>query len=844
MALFALRKLASEITYHQLREAFRAIPSDRIGLSVALTVASYVALTFYDYIALGALGHPLAWSKAALASFTSYTLSHNLGLSLLTGGSARFRIYSAEGVEPGLIGGVIAIASTSFWCGVALLAGLGLVLGDRSIDVLGDASPFAQPIGLALIALGLLPLAIRLAGIGQVRIGNLRLMLPTSRQWLRLLLAATADLGTAATALFVLAPQVPSSAYPVLFAAYALAMVVALISHVPGGVGVFETVMLAVVPGHRSEILAALLAYRVIYYLLPLFAAAVVLLVHEKRLLRSGVAGSITNVGRLGVRALAPLVLGSLTFAGGIMLLLSGATPALRSRVQTLGELVPMPFSEASHIAASLVGTVLLLVAQGLWRRLDGAFILARALLLAGAVFSILKGLDYEEATVCLTIAGLLQLSRRSFYRHTALTREPLSPQWTVAAFAGFVGSIGVGLFAFRHVEYSDALWWRFVVHDGAPRFLRASLAGGAALLAFSVVRMFQPARRVETGDPFDEARFIRSLAHARHSDAFLALCGDKQFLFSPEGDAFVMFGVRGATWVVLGDPVGPEERWSRLFWRLRERGDAAQANLLFYQLGERSLPYVIDLGFRVSKYGEEAIVPLRDFSLGGKTFKSLRYSTRRAVTEGASFAILTPAELDAAMTELLDVSNEWLEDKQQREKRFSLGRFDPAYLARFACAVIRHEGRIVAFANVLALPSREELSVDLMRHRTDLPYGSMDLLFTELMRWGSENGYRAFNLGLAPLAGLPRHRLAPLVGQAGALLFRRGERFYGFSGLRAYKDKFAPEWRPKYLAAPSGFAMVRSLVSLHGLVSSRQAAPDMAPTEIATRQDRLLAWS
>ncbi|MBS0481828.1 MAG: bifunctional lysylphosphatidylglycerol flippase/synthetase MprF, partial [Proteobacteria bacterium] len=846
LGLLALHRLASEVTYHQLRAAFRGIPSDRLWLSVALTVASYLALSGYDYIALQAVGHPLPWRTAALASFTSYTLSHNLGLSLLTGGSARVRIYRSEGVEPGLIGGVIAVASINFWCGVALLAGCGLVLGDDIPGLPAGLAAMALPAGAALIVVGLLPLAARIVGVERVRIGSWQLPAPTQSQWLRLISAAVADLAAASAALFVLIPDLPSSTYPLLFTAYALAMIVALVSHVPGGVGVFEAVIMAAVPGDKSQLLAALLAYRAIYYILPLFAAALLLLLHEKRVLRGGVAGSVINAGRLGIRALAPLILGSLTFVGGLMLLLSGATPAMRHRAAALAQIVPMPFSEASHVAASVIGTVLLLVSQGLWRRLDGAFVLARSLLLAGAVFSILKGFDYEEATLCLVIAGLLQLSRSSFYRKTALTTEPLSPQWTIAAVAGFLGSAAVGLFAYKHVEYSDALWWRFVTHDGAPRFLRATLAGGALLAGFGVMRMFRPARRDAPGEPLDEARFTRALADTHHCDAFLALNGDKRFLYAPEGDAFLMFGVRGGTWIVLGDPVGPEARWSRLLWRLREKCDAAQATVLFYQLGERSLPYVIDMGFRVSKYGEEAIVPLPHFSLDGKAFKSLRYSVRRAAAEGAEFAVLSPAETRAAMTELGAVSDEWLDDKQQSEKGFSLGRFDPDYLARFPCAVIRQNGRIVAFANVLALPNRNELSVDLMRHRSDLPYGTMDLLFVELMRWGAAQGYRSFNLGLTPLAGLPRHRLAPLLGQAGSLLFRRGERFYGFAGLRGYKAKFQPVWRSSYLAAPSEMAMLRSLTSLYGLISRRKtpATPPARAPKSPASQPRCLVPS
>jgi phosphatidylglycerol lysyltransferase len=95
-----------------------------------------------------------------------------------------------------------------------------------------------------------------------------------------------------------------------------------------------------------------------------------------------------------------------------------------------------------------------------------------------------------------------------------------------------------------------------------------------------------------------------------------------------------------------------------------------------------------------------------------------------------------------------------------------------------------------------------------------------MDFLFTELMLWGHAQGYRWFSLGMAPLAGLEQHRLAPLWNKLGALLFRHGEHFYNFQGLRLFKDKFDPVWEPRYLAAPGGFAAPLVLGHVAALVN------------------------
>jgi phosphatidylglycerol lysyltransferase len=134
---------------------------------------------------------------------------------------------------------------------------------------------------------------------------------------------------------------------------------------------------------------------------------------------------------------------------------------------------------------------------------------------------------------------------------------------------------------------------------------------------------------------------------------------------------------------------------------------------------------------------------------------------------------------------------------------------------------VVKRGEQIVAFANVLAGENKEELSVDLMRYVDDAPPGVMESLFTELMLWGHSQGYHWFDLGMAPLAGFERHRLAPLWNKLGALLFRHGENFYNFQGLRAFKEKFDPVWDPCYLASPGGLAIPFALGHVAALVNA-----------------------
>jgi phosphatidylglycerol lysyltransferase len=313
-------------------------------------------------------------------------------------------------------------------------------------------------------------------------------------------------------------------------------------------------------------------------------------------------------------------------------------------------------------------------------------------------------------------------------------------------------------------------------------------------------------------------AASIASLS--RQPQANLVLLGDKRLLFDESRSAFVMYQASGRSWVAMGDPVGSRTQQQDLVWRFKELCDHFDAWPVFYEVGESTLPLYVDAGLSLSKLGEEARVALATFSLEGSQRSALRQSHRKAVRDGATLEIVPTGQVGPLLDDFEQVSQEWLASKSIAEKGFSLGYFDRAYLQRSACAVVRRDGSIVAFANIWAGAELEECSVDLMRHTREAPSGIMDFLFVELMLWARAQGYRYFNLGMAPLSGLEQRRLAPLWSRTGAFIYRHGEHFYNFEGLRRYKEKFQPEWQSRYLAAPGGIALPRILLDVSRLIS------------------------
>jgi len=820
-ALWLLFHEFRQFHYRDLRESLYAITPARIALAAGLTVLNYLILVNYDWLGVRYIGHRLSLPRIALASFVGYVSSNNFGM-ILGGSSVRYRFYSVWGLSAVEILELIAMLGATFWIGVLSLAGLVFVAAPFRVSPrLHLPVETVWPLGVAFLIGVAAYLALCALRRRPIRLRGWQLPLPSLKLALLQIATSSADLLVASGVFYVLLPPDLGISYPTLLGAYLLAIVAALFTHVPGGLGVFELVMLMVLaPNQPKELVAAMLVYRAIYYLLPLLVAAILLGAHEITLRREFLGRWAGRVGQVAP-TLIPRLLAFFVFASGAVLLFSGALPIAHHRLGWTVRLLPLPVVEISHLLGSVAGMALILLARGLQRRLEAAYWLACALLGAGILFSLLKGFDLEEAIVLSAMLLVLLPGRPFFYRRSSLLRQPLDAEMLAAAVLVLLGTMWLGFFAHRHVEYSDELWWQFAFDAAAPRSLRALVTAATLLVALAVTQILRPAipsPKPPTPEEREAARQI--IARSPETYANLALLGDKRLLLNDAKTAMIMYAVQGSSWVAMGDPIGPADERVELAWRFREMCDRYEARPVFYQVGVENLPLYLDLGLTLLKLGEEARVFLPTFSLEGRSQRSLRQTHHRVAREGCAMEVAPRAEAANLLDELAVISDAWLARKTAREKGFSLGRFDKTYLGHFPIAVVRREGKIVAFANVLEGADREELSIDLMRYLPDAPEGVMDYLFLELMTWGTSRDYRWFNLGMAPFSGLSEEALAPIWDRVGVFLFRHGEHFYNFQGLRRYKSKFHPHWHPKYLASPGGLALPRILTDVAALIS------------------------
>ena len=645
--------------------------------------------------------------------------------------------------------------------------------------------------------------------------------------------ARTLGLGLAANALdlaslyaLFLAFSQPVS-FGTLIAGYGIGILFWIVSITPQGIGVTEGAMALVytslgVPAAAATIIA--LVFRGLTFWLPMLAGLVLL-----RRVKTFHTEPDVRLEVWSVRLAAVLA----TVMGAVNVL-SAATPGLADRLVMIRQFVPLAVRHGSRMASVLSGFALLLLARHLWRHKRVAWLLTLGALVVSVVTHLLKGLDYEEAVLAGGLAAWL-LSLRGHFQalsDRASVQQGLGTLGGALAFTLAYGATGFYLLD-RHfsvifdlpaaLRQTVVMFTEFSDPGLQPvtafgrHFATSIYAVAIATFAFALLRVLQPV--VLRGAPSAElrARARRIVeAHGRSSLARFALFDDKTYYFSP-GGSMIAYTVKGRVALALGDPIGPPEDVAAAVagWQaLCARHDWRPA---FYQTLPDFLETYRQAGFEVLCVGYEGIVDVQHFSLEGSTHKDLRYAVNRARKTGLRAELHEPPLGPGLLEQLRSVSDEWLTMMKGSEKRFSLGWFDDDYIRQCpVMAVHTPEGGLSAFANLVPEYQLNEAGIDLMRRRDEIAPGTMDYLFASLLQWARERGYETFNLGLSPLAGVGQLQTDPALERAVAYLYGHLNPFYSFQGLHAFKEKFRPQWSPRYLvyAGTAGLpAVVLALV-------------------------------
>jgi phosphatidylglycerol lysyltransferase len=593
-ALFVVQREFRNLSWQDIRGALHATPGAALWAAGGFTLLAYLILTAYDRLGSVYAGHPVSYARTSLASFVAYSLANNLGFATVSGAAVRYRFYAAWGLPPVAIAKVVAFTSLTFGLGGFALGGLVLVVEPEVLPFFGDGVPrwAMQAVGATLWAIvGAYVMLARF--VPHFRLFGYQIDLPGFRMALGQTLLASADVAVTALIFWALLPPVPGLTFLHFLGIYVAAYTAGIAANVPGGIGVFDGAILFGLSGlvPTPQVVGALLLFRLYYYIVPLFLAGVMFAAFEigqrRHLLdrlapERGVAISFEVPAMVALTALAAFAL-----------VVIGALPVKPNALDGVFDLLD---EAGSHFAASVVGSLLLVAAYGLMRRLAIAWWAALALLLNGALVAWIRGEPWWLIGLFVVVAGLLATVRPAFYRRARLTAEPLTREAAGVLVAAAICGLALAMVAYQGT-YAGLSWWGLVLSAEAPPTLRFAVGVAGVLLLVAAARLLRPAPSpVLAYDAGVRAR-LAALGATAPAVADGAVFGDA-------GRAGFAFVRRDGIWLALGDPAGEERDRVSAVWRFRDICARAGVDPAFWRVGPDLLRVYADIGLTAFPIG------------------------------------------------------------------------------------------------------------------------------------------------------------------------------------------------------------------------------------------------
>jgi phosphatidylglycerol lysyltransferase len=597
MTVFGLLLLAAAVWVVQhefrhlsvadIRAALDAIPNATLLKAAGWTLLAYAVLTAYDRLGSVYAGHPVSYARTSLASFCAYTLAHNLGFAAVSGAAVRYRFYAAWGLPPLAIAKVVAFTSLTFGLGGFALGGLVLVVEPEVIPGLGEHVPhfIMRALGFACWAIVIAYVTMSRVRSHVVLFGH-RVDLPGFRMAVAQTVLASVDVAVTAMIFYVLLPPAEGLTFLRFLGIYIASYLAGIAASLPGGIGVFDTaIIIGLQPWLTApEVIGSLLVFRLYYYVVPLFIAGALFAgfeVAQRRQALAKLAAEQRVADALEVPAIASLV----GLAGTVLIFLG----ALPSKGNPVAAWAGYEAAIASHFAASVVGSLLLVIGYGLIRRLTIAWGLGILLLLNGVLICLLRQEPWWLSGLFVLVAVLLSAMRSAFYRDARLFREPLAGNTLLA-----LTVVGFCAILLASISYGgrvgDESWVEVVASPLAPDSLRFTVGVAAVMLLVATVRLLRPVKH-RAADWTEETRArLRALGGMAPEHADGAVFGEA-------GRAGFAFVRRDGVWLALGDPVGEERDRISAIWRFRDICDRARVDPAFWRVAPDLLRVYGDIG-------------------------------------------------------------------------------------------------------------------------------------------------------------------------------------------------------------------------------------------------------
>jgi len=548
-----------------------------------------------------------------------------------------------------------------------------------------------------------------------------------------------------------------------------------------------------------------------------LMAAAVTLLFRFFEfwlLLLGGLLSFITHKDNLILRVLPAFILLLL----GVVNMISSVTPAIPERLMMMRGLIPDELIHASNVLVLVFGFLLLILSVFLLQGSKRAWYVGLFLTVFSFIGHIIKGADYEEATLAFVAFASLLFTKNGYKLkpHPVLTRiSYIVLTYSIIAILTF-GVSGLYFMNNRHFGMQFDFWVAvktilrlfFLFDDSglqprtvfAQNFIYTIYALGGMLLSFIFFSILKPYFSKPYNSHEDRV-LARSILekYGRSALDYFKTYPDKFYFFSDNRDGFISFKVTRYFAIVLENPVCKDEE---AFMDLVRKFDTyCQENgfvSVFYRVPQQSLKMYESLGKKYLPVGDEAVVDLNSNTLDGGKIKTTTSAVHRLTTDGFIVNIHTAPHSDGFMKKLELVSQSWLDAIHQKEIAFTEGVFDVKILRNQTIITVEDvEERVYAFLNLIPDYAPGEATYDMIRKIKDAPNGVLDLLLAKTLQYLKEQGFESVNLGLAPLSGVKGINFTE---KAVKYAYENLKALGHFKGLRNYKDKFQPRWEPKFL--------------------------------------------
>ncbi len=547
----------------------------------------------------------------------------------------------------------------------------------------------------------------------------------------------------------------------------------------------------------------------------------------------------------------------------GVANIASSLVVRVASREAILRDLLPLEVAHGSRHAAVMAGLALLAVSRGLWRGKRASWLIAVALLVGSAALHLLKGMDWEEASVALLLTGLLIRQRAAFRAppdRATVRRALLAIGWGVLILI-FYSGFGLALLGAQFRQpwgWRDALMEilaRLTLNTGplmpqthrALWLLESWSIWGVTLASYAIVALLRPF--VAAPASASEREQARALVnrYGASSLAPFALMPDKSLYFGRSVAGLIAYRVAGDVAVVCGDPLVASEDLAALIDEFVSHCARHGWNVCLYEASDSHLAIYDSAGLRALKIGEDAWIDLQRFTLKGKPIADIRHAVAKIERDGLVFQILDPAlpeEHASWWTQMQTIAA--AQSRGDWELQFSIGRLPamPDPEARYALA-IGPDGAVQGFCSWLPIPAIRGWALDVMQRAPGAPNGTMEHVIAQSLLYFQRDGAAWASLGVAPLADarVNHDDERSLLQRGVRLLYEHPKlnELYRYKSLFFFKRKFAPQWRSVYLIYDSRLALPRVLYAVLK-VHLPLLGPPMISDFLATQGERQIA--